>query len=176
DGLHLCEVSLVEVEPGILVAFHRENSRQGWDCFKTISRDNGENWGQVIPFPLPGCHRPVAGVLRDGQLLITYRFLPGGRAWAHNFFAALTDKESALAPDRNSVRVRIFPLDYDRSPACDTGYSGWVQFPDGEIYAVNYLVDEAAKAWIRGYSFFPEDIILPQTQSSSEAGSAHNPV
>ncbi|MCM8770157.1 MAG: glycoside hydrolase, partial [Candidatus Omnitrophica bacterium] len=144
-----------------LVSFHRENSRQGWDCFKTISPDGGQTWGEVIPFPLPGCHRPVAGLLRDNRILITYRFLPGGPGWTQNFFVALTDKESALATERNSAWVRIMPLDYDRSPASDTGYSGWVQFPDGEIYAVNYLMDEAPKAWIRGYSFYLEDLVLP---------------
>ncbi|MCM8769762.1 MAG: glycoside hydrolase, partial [Candidatus Omnitrophica bacterium] len=57
EGLNLCEASIVEVEPNTLVSFHRENSRQGWDCFKTISPDGGQTWGEVIPFPLPGCHR-----------------------------------------------------------------------------------------------------------------------
>ena len=53
------------------------------------------------------------------------------------------------------------PVDYDRSPVADTGYSGAVQFPDGEIYLVNYIVDDAYdKAQLRGYSFFKEDFLL----------------
>jgi sialidase-1 len=52
------------------------------------------------------------------------------------------------------------PLDYDRNEKPDTGYTGWVQFEDGEIYVVNYIKDDASKAQIRGYSFYPNDIIL----------------
>ena len=55
------------------------------------------------------------------------------------------------------------PLDFDRSPKSDTGYSGWVQFPDGEIYIVNYIVDDAYdSAQIRGYSLRPEAFALPE--------------
>ena len=54
-------------------------------------------------------------------------------------------------------------MDYDRSPFADTGYSGWVNFPDGEIYIVNYIVDDAwNKAQIRGYSLRMEDFLLTQ--------------
>lgn len=52
-------------------------------------------------------------------------------------------------------------MDYDRSKLADTGYSGWVQFPDGEIYVVNYIVDDwIDKAQIRGYSLHMTDFIL----------------
>jgi sialidase-1 len=54
------------------------------------------------------------------------------------------------------------PVDYDRSPDSDTGYTGWVQFDDGEIYIVNYIMDDAPKAQIRGYSLKPSDIVLSQ--------------
>lgn len=56
--------------------------------------------------------------------------------------------------------TRILPLDFDRSPQSDTGYSGWAQFPDGEIYVVNYILDDAAKAQIRGYSLRERDFLL----------------
>ena len=78
-------------------------------------------------------------------------------------FAALTDCQSVLAKTRNKASCRIMPLDFDRSPKSDLGYSGWVQFPDGEIYVVNYIIDDAYdKAQIRGYSFIPEDFTLTQ--------------
>lgn len=162
-GLNLCEASILPLEDR-LVAFLRENSGQGWDCYKTLSSDHGETWGPVVPFPLPGCHRPVAGMLRDGSILITHRFMQGGKGWTgwwtQNFFAALTDKESALAGTRGEAHTRILPIDFDRSPASDTGYSGWVQFKDGEIYIVNYIVDDALKAQIRGYSLRKSDFLL----------------
>jgi sialidase-1 len=157
----LCEVSLLPLNNGCIVAFMRENSRSGYDCKKTISFDNGENWGAIIDFPLPGCHRPVAGLLNNGKLFITYRFLQGGKGWGNvsqNFLAALSDRESALAVRRNDAWTRIIPVDYDASPYADLGYSGWVEFPDGEVYIASYIVDNAInKAQIRGYSIHPDD-------------------
>jgi len=35
-----------------------------------------------------------------------------------------------------------------------------VQYDDGEIYVVNYIVDDAPKAYIRGYAFREEDFGL----------------
>jgi len=164
QGLNLCEVSLLPVKDS-LVAFLRENSGLGWDCKKTISGDNGETWGEVVDFPLPACHRPVSGHLLDGRILITHRFMQGGKgwlgSWTQNLFAAVTDDDSALAGSRQEAWARILPVDFDRSPKSDTGYSGWVQFPDGEIYVVNYIVDDAMdKGQIRGYSLRPEDFLL----------------
>ena len=149
----------------MLAAFLRENSGLGYDCKKVLSRDNGESWGEITDFPLPGCHRPVAGFLRDGRIMITYRFLQGGRgwlgSWCQNFFAALTDRESVLSEKREEASARILPVDFDRSPKSDLGYSGWVQFPDGELYIVNYIVDDAMdKGQIRGYSMFPDEFLL----------------
>jgi sialidase-1 len=82
--------------------------------------------------------------------------------WTQNLFAALTDETSALATARHDSSARILPIDFDRSPLSDTGYSGWVQFADGEIYIVNYIVDDAIdKGQIRGYSLQLTDFILP---------------
>jgi len=162
--MNLCEVSILPIENQTLVAFMRENSFQGWDCFKTISNDNGETWGDLINFPLPACHRPVAGWLQNGQIMITHRFIQGrkgGFFGGHqNFFAALTDKDSALAQTRDDAQTRILPIDFDRSPTSDTGYSGWVQFDDDEIYIANYVVDDAPKGQIRGYALSLADFIL----------------
>jgi sialidase-1 len=164
QGLNLCEVSILPVDGDTLVAFHRENSGLGRDCYKTISHDRGESWSAPIRFPLPGCHRPVAGWLRTGEALITHRFMQGGKGWTgwwtQNFFAGLTDRASVLAERREDAHTRILPVDFDRSPESDTGYSGWVQFDDGEIYIVNYVVDDAPKGQIRGYALGMEDFIL----------------
>ncbi len=167
SGLNLCEVSILPVDDQVLVALLRENSFKGWDCYKTISRDGGLTWGPAIQLPIPACHRPTAGWLKNGQALITCRLMQGGKGWVgwwtQNTLAVLTDKESLLAETREEAHARILPLDFDRSPESDTGYTGWMQFPDGEIYVVNYIVDDAPKAQIRGYSLRIEDIILPTT-------------
>jgi sialidase-1 len=164
EGLNLCEASILQLPDGELIAFMRENSFRGLDCFKSISYDNGETWEGVYPFPIPGCHRPVSGLLKSGYILITHRFCQGGKGWlgwwTQNFFATLIDIESALAKERNQAHTRIKPIDYDRSKFSDTGYSGWVQFPDGEIYIVNYIVDDAPNGHIRGYSLREEEFII----------------
>jgi sialidase-1 len=161
---NLCEVGLVEVEPNVVVGFLRENSMQGWDCFKAISRDGGKTWEGVYNVPIPGCHRPTVGLLQDGRLLVTYRYLQGGwSGWGHttqNVQGALMLPEMITATDRKRQWVRIFPIDYDRNEKADLGYTGWVQFEDGEIYIVNYIVDDAPKAQIRGYSLRPDELTI----------------
>ncbi len=165
-GLQLCEGSILELPGGELVCFMRENSFRGLDCFKAISRDGGETWEEPVAMPIPACHRPVAGMLNSGRVMITHRFMQGGKGWVgwwtQNLFAALTDVESCLAPSRGEAHTRIMPLDFDRSPESDTGYSGWVQSPDGGIFVVTYIMDDAPKAQIRGYAFREEDFVLGQ--------------
>lgn len=83
----------------------------GLNAFKSVSRDGGATWGSVIAFPLPGCHRPVVGLLETGEVLITHRFLQGGQGWVgwwtQNTFVALTDTASLLAESRQQAHVRI---------------------------------------------------------------------
>ena len=75
-------------------------------------------------------------------------------------FATLLDPAQVTAVRRSEQSARIMPLDYDRSPVSDLGYTGWVQFDDGEIYVVNYIVDDAPKAQIRGYSLYESDFVI----------------
>jgi sialidase-1 len=162
---NLCEVSVLECEDGTLVAFLRENSRKGYDILKTLSRDGGETWSELYPTPMDCGHRPVSGFLRDGRVMVTYRYIPSA---TQNTFAAFFEPEALTETDRRAQRGRIMPLDYDRNPSPDLGYTGWVQFEDGEIYVVNYIKDDADKAYIRGYSFRPEDVLLPLTENCTK--------
>ncbi len=159
-----CEGSVLELPGGELVCFLRENSAMGYDMFKVLSRDGGESWGEPVRLPIPAGYRPVAGMLDSGHVMITHRYRQGGKGWnwqAQNFYAALTDVASCLSDSRKEARARILPLDYDRARQCDTGYSGWAQFDDGEIYIVNYIVDDHRPlAYIRGYSLRKEDFVL----------------
>ena len=164
EGLNLCEATILELPDETLIAYMRENSFIGLDCFKSISKDNGQTWEGVYNVPIPGCHRPVSGMLISGRIFITYRFFQGGeRTWGgrmQNFFSALTDINSAKQTERSKQTARIMPIDYDRSPVADLGYSGWVQFDDGEIYIVGYIVDDSPNGQIRGYSLHESDFIL----------------
>lgn len=163
-NLNLCEVSILEHE-GVLVAFLRENSCLGYDVLKTFSYDNGETWSALCPTPLDCGHRPVAGKLQDGRVMISYRYIPNG---TQNVFCAFMKMEDVLKSERKGQKARIMPLDYDRNPSPDIGYTGWVQFDDGEIFVINYIKDDSDKAHIRGYKFNLDDIELPQTSSTSK--------
>ena len=81
-------------------------------------------------------------------------------SWTQNTFGAIMPRESALAEKRGEQSARIFPIDFDRSSVSDTGYTGWVQFDDGEIYVVNYIVDDAPGAFILGSAFRAEDYLI----------------
>ena len=164
ERYNLCEASLCELEPNVVVALLRENSGQGLDCMKAISRDGGETWEGVYKVPLPACHRPTAGLLSDGNMLVTYRFMQGGKgwlgSWTQNTFGAILYRDGLLSTERKAQAARIFPVDFDRSSVADGGYTGWVQYPDGEIYIVNYIVDDAPKAQIRGYSLRTDELLI----------------
>ncbi|MBN2853284.1 MAG: exo-alpha-sialidase [Clostridia bacterium] len=164
ENFNFCEGSIIEVEENVLICFLRENSGRGDDCYKCISYDNGETWEGAYAMPIPACHRPVAGQLNSGYYMITHRYMQGGKGWVgfwtQNVFAAFMNKESLLAKERNQQASRIIPLDYDRSPVSDIGYSGWVQFDDGEIYVAYYIVDDSPNGQIRGISFTEDDVII----------------
>ncbi len=162
-ALKLCEPSVFELPTGELVALLRENSGEGLDAYKALSTDGGTSWGAVTRFPLPGCHRPVGGILASGRVLVGYRFTQGGRGnlgkTFQNFFVALTDVESCLSTERKHCLTRIAPVDFDRSAYCDTGYCGWVQLPDGVVVLVNYILDDWPRGQIRAYRLRESDLL-----------------
>jgi len=152
EGLNLCEAGLVELPGGELVAYMRENSGRGWPAFKSISRDGGRTWQGPYETLIGGAHRPTAGLLPTGEVLVTYRYHHGRGARHLNTFAYLESAASALEPDVTKQSGIVLPLDHDRSDHADSGYTGWVVLPDGvTIFVVNYIVDDAPKAQIRGY-------------------------
>lgn len=161
---NLCEVSLLPIGDK-LVALMRENSGVGEDILMTVSSDMGESWSEITHTPISAGHRPTSGILQDGRVMVTYRFIPS--RGSQNVFAAIITTDALLSGDRTS-RIRVVPLDYDRNPVPDIGYTGWAQFDDGEIYVVNYIKDDSEKAHIRGYSFYPSDIELPPSDFSDK--------
>jgi Neuraminidase (sialidase) len=148
---HLCEASVVEPTPGTLVAYMRENSFLGYPVFKSISTDDGKTW-TLCQTSIVGGHRPKAGVLQNGQVLITYRFAEGGRNPPANVYAYVEDMDSAVAENRLAQRGRTIPLVHDMHESPDTGYTGWVQFPDGQIIVVNYIRGSSEHAYVHGWS------------------------
>ncbi len=157
-GYDFCEASIIEMPGGELICYMRENTGQGRPIYKCISTDGGLTWQGPFETLMGAGHRPVAHVTRSGKVLITYRHYTGGHTkWAKNTFAYLESAKSALDPVRKQQDGVILPLDHDRSPHSDSGYTGWVETAPGSFLAVNYIVDDAPKAQIRGYRFKEED-------------------
>jgi len=153
-GYALCEASIIKVPGGDLVCYMRENTRKGLPIYKSLSSDGGRTWQGPFETLMDAGHRPVAHLTRSGKVLITYRHYPGGAGpWAKNTFAYLESTKSALAPDRMKQSGTVLPLDHDRSSRSDSGYTGWVETEPGEFLVVNYVVDDAPMAQIRGYRF-----------------------
>ena len=171
-GVRICEPSVVMAESGALVMLLRENSGRGINGYKCISNDGGYSWSPICQMPLPGCHRPVCARLLDGRYMVSFRMHQGGGGWGNgmqNTFIAVTDETSLLEQDYGKQWTRIRPLDYDPNPNADTGYTGWVQWEEGTIYMVNYIMDDADKAQIRGYRF--DESIFAVGLYSSGSGS-----
>ncbi len=163
ENLNLCEVSILEVNDNELVAFMRENSSMGYECYCAKSTDGGLTWGELYTIPLACCHRPVSGFLDTGEVMISYRYKQGAKrgwfgTWTQNTFIAITDKETVLSNTKERQWVRIMPLNYDQNDEADLGYTGWVQFDDGMIYIVDYIRGTEAKCHIIGASMYREDI------------------
>lgn len=80
-----CEVGLVELAPGKLLAATRiglGNGRFGHPSRLVFSVDNGRTWPRAVPAPFYG-QRPHLRKLASGRLLVTYRNVwgtPGTRA------------------------------------------------------------------------------------------------
>lgn len=149
-GLNLCEASIFKVDDK-LVCLMRENSGMGFPAVMSVSHDGmGKVWGVPKYTRLFGCHRPVSNKLKSGKILTTYReqmFSTKTKFWARNTFACLTDG-NIFSGLTDSI---ILPIDHDKSKTPDSGYTGWVQLPDNSIYIVNYITDDAPKAYIKSY-------------------------
>ena len=155
DGYQHDEPSVVRLQDGRLLCVMRENIHTTRPSHYVLSADDGYTWSTPRPAPFYG-DRPAAGLLQSGRLLVIYRNVepkpgavklnnegrnPGTWAWRGDL-AGLegTDGES-----------RFLEVEYDgcQSPG-DYGYSGWVQFEDGEIFCVYHHRDAAPKSYIRG--------------------------
>lgn len=179
ERYNLCEGSVVLLPDGGLVCYMRENSGMNYPALKAFSQDEGRTWEGLYETPMGCCHRPVAGLLPSGMMLVTYRYRTPGhhgtyRAasqsaeatwrerqrisyWARNTLAYLETVESAKGRALNEQGGIILPLDHDHSPRSDGGYTGWAVLNNDTVFCVNYIVDDAPMAQIRGYWFSEKD-------------------
>lgn len=160
-GMQFCEGSVTRCPDGHLVCYLRENSMRSIPTHKCFSFDGGLHWSQPEPCGFVG-HRPVAGMLRSGRVLVTYRDVrllePGGpdRRGAHTATAAW------LGDPHDERSGRVLDLELDTSGVFgDYGYSGWTQLPDGRVFCVYHTRGEAPKSYIAGVWFRESDFSEP---------------
>lgn len=162
-SFNLCEASLFVLDSR-LVCLMRENSDLGLPAIYCWSCD-GQNWSQLNKSRLFGCHRPVAGVLSSGRVLVTYReqmHQMSKIGWARNTFAAL------LFPQWDGDNLKldegvVLPLDHDNSPKPDSGYTGWAECGE-KIFVTNYITSEMTTPYITGYLIEEHDFIRESNQ------------
>ncbi len=168
NELNLCEASICRLQREY-ICLMRENSDLGLPAYACYSR-NGFEWTDPNPTRMFGCHRPVTGLLKSGNLLTTYRDAshsfrglieisttaqPDRRSvWAKNTFACLTSRRDIL---RDMTKSIILPLDHDNNQHSDSGYTGWVQMADDSIFIVNYITADAPRPYIRWYHIHESD-------------------
>ncbi len=161
DGFQHDEPSILRLPDGRFLMVMRENVHTHRPSHYVISEDEGRVWSTPRPTPFFG-DRPGGGILQSGRILVTYRNVepaadektmvlgrnPGTWAWRGDL-AGLTGSGGESS---------FLELEHD---GCgnhgDFGYSGWVQFDDGEIFCIYHHRDDAPKSYIRGCRFSEDD-------------------
>ena len=157
---------LVEMPEGELVTYIRSDDNPSRVGMKAISTDGGLSWdGPYAAGYWPISGRINTGTLSSGEILVTHRV---GGFYPQNWFGYfLETPETALARIPNTAAVRVNPpaltwgmIDNDTSRFADHGYGDWVELPGGDIYVVNYIVDDAPedRPQIRGYRISPDEL------------------
>ena len=139
--------------------------------YKSVSADGGKTWDGPYQTKLAKCiGRPRAGILESGDVAVTYGFdlHPRNLVMHVETVSAGKARTELSGPGHghlgNEHYIR-FPIDHDRSVFSDGAYSGWVNLPGGDIYVVQYIVDDAPMAQIRGYRISRSDYILTDSRT-----------
>ena len=159
------EGDFAELDDGDVVVYMREDGEalSGW---KSISGDGGLTWSEPYRTEMMSCRgRPSVGRVRSGEIVVTYRFCSGVSTSLGLYVETPKEAKRFTSINPNDYmtdyhQTRFAFLDNDRSLSPDSGYSGWVQLPNGDLYVVNYVTDDAPRAQIRGYIVGREDWYL----------------
>ncbi len=178
--LRLNEGDFAELDDGTVVCYMREDGERftGW---KSTSNDGGRTWSEAFRSQMHSClGRPSVGRVRSGEIVVTYRFCSAVSTSLALYVETTAEAVRRDDPNPNDYatdyrQARFAFLDNDRSLHPDSGYSGWVQLPSGDLYVVNYITDDAPRAFIRGYIvsrhdwfLFPEGAVSWLHPSSSQ--------
>ena len=157
----LCAVLLVSLGPSAFAADSELTSLVKFakgvlpvtDEYTEFENSKGESFGEIFEIPTPGMHRPFAGHLSDGRILLSYReFLSPLNT--ESFQGTSANLKMCIFTEDMLKEAEFFEthlIDRDNAKLPDQGYSAWAQLDDGSIIMANYIVDDAPKAYIRGY-------------------------
>ena len=143
------EGDFVELDNGVIACYLREEKHPP-NSLKTTSEDGGRTWQGPYRTGLLSClGRPAAGLLRSGEVVVTYRCDYSG------MFCMYVESQEQAA-EKTPLTGRVFgqhlTLDVDRGSIRHWGYSGWTQLHCGDIYVVQHIIDDTPPArHVRGY-------------------------
>jgi hypothetical protein len=158
-GHSFCEADFVELDTGRIVSYLREEKHPP-NSFKALSDDGGKTWQGPYRAGLLSClGRPSAKLLRTGEVVVTYRCDYSGMFC---LYTENQDQAGTPTPEHERVFGRNLMLDIDRGPINHYGYSGWTELPDGDIFVVQHIIDDALPGirHIRGYRVARSDWTL----------------
>ena len=152
------EGSLVALDETTFLCYLRANE---FFSPKAISTNAGKTWPHRTDTPFIG-HRPCAGLLTTGRILVTYRH-PGAGTYAY-----LEEQGSARSAERDKQNGAVLELDGGGGNYWwDYGYSAWIELPDSRIFCVYYtkspvdhLPSPEPKPFIRGVWFSESDFAV----------------
>ncbi len=144
------EPAALELKNGKIAVFIREDSHLGYNGFIAYSNDNGESFDGLQEIPIKGMHRPFIGYLGDGRILLSFREFLVESYYPDLKMCMISDEEVS---NPQIMNPQVYLVDHDGAvdEEPDQGYSAWLQLPCGEVLMANYIVDDAPKAYIRGY-------------------------
>ena len=143
------EPAAIELTNGTVAVFIRENSLCGYNGFIAFSNDKGLSFDGLRELPVKGMHRPAVVFLSDGRILLSYReHLAAGEPY-RDLKMCTFEEDDLFRLDELELEKHL--IDSDGSATADQGYSAWLQLPDNTLLMANYIVDDAPKAYIRGY-------------------------
>ncbi len=148
----LCEASLIQLPDGRLVSYMRENSFMHIPTMVSFSDDRGRSWSEAVAHPTCG-HRPCAGVLANGEILLTYRNVggePGLTAWrgsADDTFFAVSGKDlsgEGLTMTKDGIRISSQGGDWDAVEYTFPPLMSWKDSLDISVRVKRISGDEGA--------------------------------
>ncbi len=163
------EGDFVELDNGVIVCYLREEKHPP-NSLKTLSEDGGRTWQGPYRTGLLSClGRPAAGLLRSGEVVVTYRCDYSGMFC---MYVESQEKAAEKTPLEGRVFGRNLMLDMDRGAVGHYGYSGWTQLHCGDIFVVQHIIDDTPPArHVRGYRIERRDWTMTPEPQRSRASS-----